>query len=209
MLSVAGGVDLARERGRPRDVGGAHRNADLAAVAEMTGPSPAGSDPTLLQSTAVLDGDQWVINGHKWFTSNGFRADFLIVMCRTEGSGADNGRMTQIIVPKDTPGLRIVRGVEIWGRPSDHCEITYDDVRVPLEKRIEGAEKLGKHKASTVQDVARGRPLEWYALMGAIIELGQMLSVPTPHIDAVYACVKLLNETMGAEHVGVKAYPLN
>jgi 2-dehydropantoate 2-reductase len=45
--------------------------------------------------------------------------------------------------------------------------------------------------------------------MGAIIELGRMLELPTPHIDAVYACVKLLNETMATEHVGVKAYPLN
>jgi 2-dehydropantoate 2-reductase len=81
--------------------------------------------------------------------------------------------------------------------------------RVPLEKRIEGAEKVGKHKTSTLQDVERGRPLELDALMGAIIELGQMLSIPTPHIDAVYACVKLLNETLHSEHVGVKAYPLN
>ena len=81
--------------------------------------------------------------------------------------------------------------------------------RVPLEKRIEGAEKVGKHKTSTLQDVERGRPLELDALMGAIIELGHMLSIPTPHIDAVYACVKLLNETMHSEHVGVKAYPLN
>ena len=88
------------------------------------------------KTTARRDGDQWVINGHKWFTSNGFRADFLIVMCRTEGSGHDNGRMTQIIVPKDTPGLRIVRGVEVWGRPSDHCEIIYDDVRVPLSNQL-------------------------------------------------------------------------
>jgi 2-dehydropantoate 2-reductase len=81
--------------------------------------------------------------------------------------------------------------------------------RVPLEKRIEGAEKVGKHKTSTLQDVERGRALELDALMGAIIELGQMLSIPTPHIDAVYACVKLLNETLHSEHVGVKAYPLN
>jgi 2-dehydropantoate 2-reductase len=81
--------------------------------------------------------------------------------------------------------------------------------RVPLEKRIEGAQKVGKHKTSTLQDVERGRPLELDALMGAIIELGRMLDIPTPHIDAVYACVKLLNETLAAEHVGVKAYPLN
>jgi 2-dehydropantoate 2-reductase len=81
--------------------------------------------------------------------------------------------------------------------------------RVPLEKRIEGAEKVGKHKTSTLQDVEHGRALELDALMGAIIELGAMLAIPTPHIDAVYACVKLLNETMVGERVGVKAYPLN
>jgi acyl-CoA dehydrogenase len=102
----------------------------------MTEPDSAGSDPRSIRTTARRDGDQWVINGHKWFTSNGFRADFLIVMCRTEGSGSDNGRMTQIIVPKDTPGVNIVRGIEVWGRKSDHCEITYDDVRVPLENQL-------------------------------------------------------------------------
>jgi acyl-CoA dehydrogenase len=102
----------------------------------MTEPDAAGSDPRSIRTTARREGDQWVLNGHKWFTSNGFRADFFIVMCRTEGSGDDNGRMTQIIVPKDTPGVRIVRGVEIWGRESDHCEITYEDVRVPLENQL-------------------------------------------------------------------------
>jgi len=102
----------------------------------MTEPDSAGSDPRSIRTTARREGDQWVINGHKWFTSNGFRADFFIVMCRTEGSGDDTGRMTQIIVPKDTPNVRIVRGVEIWGRESDHCEITYEDVRVPLENQL-------------------------------------------------------------------------
>ena len=102
----------------------------------MTEPDSAGSDPRSIKTTARRDGDQWVINGHKWFTSNGFRADFLIVMCRTEGSGHDNGRMTQIIVPKNTAGVRIVRGVEVWGRQSDHCEIVYDDVRVPLGNQL-------------------------------------------------------------------------
>ncbi|MFZ1889930.1 MAG: acyl-CoA dehydrogenase family protein [Candidatus Binataceae bacterium] len=102
----------------------------------MTEPDSAGSDPRSIKTTARREGDQWVINGHKWFTSNGFRADFLIVMCRTEGKGADNGRMTQIIVPKNTPGLRIVRGVEVWGHASDHCEIVYDDVHVPLSNQL-------------------------------------------------------------------------
>lgn len=102
----------------------------------MTEPDSAGSDPRSIKTAARREGDQWVIDGHKWFTSNGFRADFFIVMCRTEGSGDDNARMTQIIVPKDTPGVRIVRGVEIWGRQSDHCEITYENVRVPLENQL-------------------------------------------------------------------------
>src|SRR6204780_376560 len=102
----------------------------------MTEPDSAGSDPRSIKTTARRDGDQWVINGHKWFTSNGFRRGFLIVMCRTEGTGKDNGRMTQIIVPKNTPGVRIVRGIEVWGRPSDHCEIEYGDGRVPLSYQL-------------------------------------------------------------------------
>ncbi len=112
----------------------------------MTEPDSAGSDPRAIKTTARREGDQWVINGHKWFTSNGFRADFLIVMCRTEGKGEDNGQMTQIIVPTDTPGVKIVRGVEVWGRPSDHCEIIYDDVRVPLSNQL-GAQGSG-HQAA-------------------------------------------------------------
>jgi acyl-CoA dehydrogenase len=105
----------------------------------MTEPDQPGSDPRSLRATARRQGDEWVINGHKWFTSNGLRADFLIVMCRTEDPDAPedrNARMTQIIVPTDTPGVSIVRGIEVWGRASDHCEVIYDDVRVPVENQL-------------------------------------------------------------------------
>ena len=105
----------------------------------MTEPDQAGSDPRSLKTTARREGDEWVINGHKWFTSNGKRADFFIVMCRTEDAdgGSDaSGRMTQIIVPRDTPGVNIVRGITVWGVESDHCEIIYDGVRVPLENQL-------------------------------------------------------------------------
>jgi acyl-CoA dehydrogenase len=105
----------------------------------MTEPDAPGSDTRSLRTTARRDGDHWVINGHKWFTSNGHRADFFIVMCRTEDTagGADrNGRMTQIIVPRNTPGVNIIRGITVWGHESDHCEIIYDDVRVPLENQL-------------------------------------------------------------------------
>lgn len=105
----------------------------------MTEPDSAGSDPRSLKTTARRDGDEWVINGHKWFTSNGLRADFFIVMCRTEdpdGPAEGNARMTQIIVPSDTPGVNILRGINVWGVESDHTEIVYEDVRVPVENQL-------------------------------------------------------------------------
>jgi acyl-CoA dehydrogenase len=105
----------------------------------MTEPDSAGSDPRSIKTTATRDGDDWVINGHKWFTSNGIGSDFLIVMCRTDdptGPAERNGKMTQIIVPTDTPGVNIVRGIEVWGRSGDHAEIIYDNVRVPAENQL-------------------------------------------------------------------------
>jgi acyl-CoA dehydrogenase len=105
----------------------------------MTEPENAGSDPRSLTTSAVADGDEWVINGHKWFTSNGKAADFFIVMCRVTEPGGDprRGQMVQVIVPTDTPGVEIVRGIGIWGSStSDHCEVRYTDVRVPLDNAL-------------------------------------------------------------------------
>jgi acyl-CoA dehydrogenase len=102
----------------------------------MTEPENAGSDPRSIRTTAVREGDEWVINGHKWFTSNGLAADFFIVMCRAAEPGDEDrpGRMMQVIVPTSNPGVTIVRGIGIWGSPSsDHCEVRYDNVRVPAE----------------------------------------------------------------------------
>ena len=104
----------------------------------MTEPANAGSDPRSLTTSAVLDGDEWVINGHKWFTSNGIAADFFIVMARVaesdDAAKRREGAMAQFIVPTATRGVNIVRGVGIWGRAtSDHCEVVYEDVRIPKE----------------------------------------------------------------------------
>jgi len=78
------------------------------------------------------------------------------------------------------------------------------EFRVPLEKRIAGAEKVGKHKTSTLQDVEHGRGLELDTIIGAVIELGQLTSIPTPHIDAVFALTKLLDKTLQDEHGRLK-----
>jgi acyl-CoA dehydrogenase len=115
----------------------------------MTEPDQPGSDPRSLQTTAVKEGNEWVINGHKIMTSNGERADFAIVMCRTEEEEGGNSslKMTQIIVPTDTPGFNKIRSVPIWGHTGgDHLEIKYENVRVPLENAL-GSRGSG-HKAA-------------------------------------------------------------
>ena len=116
----------------------------------MTEPDVAGSNPRAIQTRAVRDGDEWVINGHKWFASNAQAAHFAIVMCRTEeadGAGAVNEKMTQIIVPTDTPGWELVRDVPVWGHGTGHHgEIILDNCRVPLENRL-GREGSG-HQAA-------------------------------------------------------------
>jgi len=113
-------------------------NGEMESGFSMTEPHNPGSDPRSLDTSAVLDGDHWVINGHKWFTSNGIDADFFIVMARVaesdEAAKRREGTMAQFIVPAATKGVNIVRGVGVWGRPtSDHCEIRYEDVRIPKE----------------------------------------------------------------------------
>lgn len=70
------------------------------------------------------------------------------------------------------------------------------EFRVTIEKRIAGAERVGKHKTSMLQDIEAGRAPEIDALVGAVVELGRLTGTPTPHIDAVYALVKLLARTM-------------
>ena len=125
-------------------------NQEMESGFSMTEPDSAGSDPRSLKTTAVREGDEWVINGHKIMTSNGNRADFLVVMCKTEDDSDDGGansKMTQIIVPTDTPGLTKVRSVPIWGHTGgDHMEIKYENVRVPVENAL-GARGSG-HQAA-------------------------------------------------------------
>ena len=107
----------------------------------MTEPNTPGSDPTTLSTTAVLKGDEWVINGHKWFTSNGMIADFLIAMVVTEPDAGPYERASMIIVPTDTPGLERIRNVATMGGAHEkhgfgHAEVKYHDVRVPKENLL-------------------------------------------------------------------------
>lgn len=108
-------------------------NGDIYPCYSMTEPEVGSSDPTQLQTRAVQDGDYWVINGHKWFTSNANRAAFATVMCMTDPDARTYERFSMIVVPTDTKGFNIVRNVPVMAETAGgHCEIRYDDCRVPL-----------------------------------------------------------------------------
>jgi alkylation response protein AidB-like acyl-CoA dehydrogenase len=106
----------------------------------MTEPDVPGSDPTTLRTRAVRDGDDWVIDGHKWFSSGAEGAAFGIVMAVTDPDAAPHARATQIIVPADTPGVEIVRPIVVMGHVgkgwSTHCEVRYTAVRVPVTNTL-------------------------------------------------------------------------
>jgi alkylation response protein AidB-like acyl-CoA dehydrogenase len=112
----------------------------------MTEPGAPGSNPTWLETRAVLDGDHYVINGRKWFTTAADGARFAVVMAVTNPEAPPHMRASQIIVPTDTPGFRIVRNISVMGHSGDgwasHSEIDYVNVRVPKENLL-GAEGAG------------------------------------------------------------------
>ncbi|MGB3410729.1 MAG: acyl-CoA dehydrogenase family protein [Microthrixaceae bacterium] len=112
--------------------------ADIWPSFAMTEPEVASSDPTQLRTTAVLDGDEWVINGHKWFTTGAAVAAYTTVMCRTEMDAPDHAAFSMIIVPTDTPGYTLVRETPVLGINGGHYEVIYDDVRVPADALLGG-----------------------------------------------------------------------
>jgi acyl-CoA dehydrogenase len=112
----------------------------------MTEPMQgAGSDPKMIRTTAEKDGDEWVIDGHKWWSSYASRSDILLVMARTDREAHPYSGCSFFIVPTDAEGVNIVRDVPHTGQsllPEGHAEIKYEDVRVPAENLL-GTENEG------------------------------------------------------------------
>lgn len=108
----------------------------------MTEPH-AGSDPKEFTCSARLDGDSWVIDGEKWFSSNARHASFLIVMAVTDPDAAPYERMSMLVVPAETPGIEIIRNVSVLGERDDldegiHGYVRYHQARVPLDAMLGG-----------------------------------------------------------------------
>ncbi len=101
----------------------------------MTEPETAGSNPVLLATTAVADGDDYVINGQKWFTSSADGSSVAIVMAVTDPGAPPHQRASMILVPTDTPGFNLVRNVSVMGHAgsghASHGEVIYQGCRVP------------------------------------------------------------------------------
>ncbi|MBC7885214.1 MAG: acyl-CoA dehydrogenase family protein [Saprospiraceae bacterium] len=107
----------------------------------MTEPENAGSNPVLMNTTAIKEGNEYVINGHKWFTSSADGADFAIVMVITDRTNiSPYHRSSQIIVPLNTAGVHIVRNISVMGDAGDgyfsHSEIKYENCRVPVSNLL-------------------------------------------------------------------------
>ena len=113
-------------------------DGDIRSCFSMTEPDTAGSDPTGLAARADLVDGEWVINGHKWFTSGAVGAEFAIAMVNTEDSDNPYANASMIIVPVDAPGFDLVRPVAVMGHDKGpgHCEIRYEDCRVPEENLL-------------------------------------------------------------------------
>src|ERR671928_1061327 len=113
-------------------------DGDIRSCFSMTEPETSGSDPTGLRGTAVLDGDEWVVDAHKWFTSGAVGAAVAIAMVVTDPDAAPHKRASMILVPTDAPGFNLIRPVSVMGHSGGpgHCEIRYEDCRVPKDSLL-------------------------------------------------------------------------
>ena len=116
---------------------------DIRSAFAITEPFVASTDPTQITTTAVLEGDEWVINGRKWMITNASRADYIIFMVVTEPDAPLYQRCSMIIVEKDTPGMDVFRDIPTmhhpyseYGANGNHAEIILDNVRVPRDNLI-------------------------------------------------------------------------
>ena len=160
----------------------------------MTEPEVAGSDPTQIQTSAVLDGDEWVINGHKWFTSGAHGADFAIVIARTDPDAEiAQARNSAFIVPLSSPGFEIVRDVQTMGGGGGHPEVRYTNVRVPKENML--GERGAGHKLGQV----RLGPARLAHCMRWLGQIEQALEMLVDRAQKRFAHGSLLSEKQGIQ----------
>ena len=160
----------------------------------MTEPEVAGSDPTLMQTRAVPDGDEWVINGHKWFISGARGARFAIVLARTEEHPeVPQAATTAFIVDVPAAGWEIVRDVETMAGGHNHCEIRITDLRVP------DANRLGERGQGHRLGQARLGPARLAHCMRWLGQIETALDLMVARATTRYSHGSLLSEKQGIQ----------
>ena len=145
----AGNVEILHRHGTPAQRDQWLRplvDGEIRSCFSMTEPETPGSNPTMLATTATRDGDDWVLNGQKWFTSSADGAAFAIVMAVTDPVASPHRRASMFIVPTNTPGFELVRNVSVMGHVGvghdSHGEVSYQSCRIPAANLL-GAEGEG------------------------------------------------------------------
>ena len=165
-------------------------DGEIRSCFSMTEPEVSGADPTGLRTRVRRDGDAYVIDGHKWFTSGAYGAAFAIVMAVADPDAPMHERATMLIVPTDTPGFRIARAVSVMGHVGGggHCEIYYENCRVPV------ANRLGPDGAGFVIAQARLGPGRIHHCMRAVGVAERAFEIMCRHANARRAFGSTLGE---------------
>ncbi|WP_218021237.1 acyl-CoA dehydrogenase family protein [Nocardia crassostreae] len=182
-------------------------DGDIRSCFALTEPEVASSDPTGIKTTAVRDGHDWIINGHKWFISNAVGAQLCIVMARTDPEAEPHLRGTMFLVPMDATGLEIVRRVPIFGHAGGpgHAELRFHDVRVG------GDAVLAQPGAGFLLAQDRLGPGRIHHCMRSVgwAERAQEYAVDRagtrPHRDGVLAQSQLVREMLARNRIDIDA----
>lgn len=115
-------------------------NAEIRSCFAMTEPGVASSDATQIGSSIVRDGDEYVINGHKWYISGAMRPEckLIVFLGKSDPTAPRHKQQSTILIPKDAPGVNIIRAMHVFGHAGDHAEIIFDNVRVPVGNMVLG-----------------------------------------------------------------------
>jgi acyl-CoA dehydrogenase len=172
----------------------------------MTEPEFAGSNPTRLATTAVKQGNQYIINGHKWFTSSADGASFAVVMAVTNPDAAPHERASMFIVPTDTPGFEFVRNIPIFGEAGEgwasHAEIRYNNCCIPVSNAEKAFDLMCKRAAS--REIKEGEMLgHQQFIQGFIaesrveIDAARLLVLRTAHNIDLYGAAATRDQIAG------------